>query len=291
MSTDSDVEVDGDVGGGEEQKVGEPSVDALRAWDDTKLFLRPLGRRFASPENLAKKVDAALAKKKEPVAPKFDAATAAPSEATRAASRAIHIVHTVLARSSGARTTAAPLRALDPGPVARCEQLRQDEADAQVVARADRAAEVARKAHAVIAAINAHSHSNAYGDGSCNDMHGGPDAKQLRDPPETVAAAVPDTPVRALFLLSQSPFIPAPSPTAGPWWQHKTVAQLVGWYGLDHEGSDRARFRRHVGVIVRKCDSVNEAQRAENLLLARKLTTSLAWERGRLALLDKLQEL
>ena len=44
-------------------------------------------------------------------------------------------------------------------------------------------------------------------------------------------------------------------------------------------------------LVVRKYDWQNEARRAEILSLARKLATPLAWERGRLALLDKLQEL
>ena len=166
----------------------------------------PASRRFASPENLAKNVDAALAKKKEPVTPKFEAATAAPSEATRAASRAPHIAQTALTQSLHARITAAPLRPRDPGPVARCKQLHQDEADAQVVATADRAAEAARRAHAAIAvinahaaiaAINAHAQSNADSSGSSDDMRGGPDAEQLQDPPQTAAAALPDTTVRA----------------------------------------------------------------------------------------------
>ena len=46
-----------------------------------------------------------------------------------------------------------------------------------------------------------------------------------------------------------------------------------------------------MGVIVHEYDSDNEAQRTQNLLLARKLASALAWKRGRFALLNKLQEL
>ena len=60
---------------------------------------------------------------------------------------------------------------------------------------------------------------------------------------------------------------------------------------MDHDDSDRARFRLHVGVIVDEYGVDNDEQRTENLLLARKLASALAWKRGRLALLDKLQDL
>ena len=67
--------------------------------------------------------------------------------------------------------------------------------------------------------------------------------------------------------------------------------QLVGWSGLDHEDSDRARFRLHVGHIVDQYDGFNDERRTENLLLARKLASALVWGCYRLALLGQLQEL
>ena len=291
MSTGSEVEVDGDVEEGEEHEVDEPSSDEIKAWDPTTMGRCPLGRRFESPESLAKKADAKLAKKKEPVAPKFDVATAAPSQTTRAAARAQHDTQEALAQSIGADIMAAPLQRLGRGDVARCERRREEGGDAKVVAKTIHAAHAARKAHAAIAAINARAHRDASGDGSCDDMRGGPAAGQLRDPPQTVAAAVLPTPVRALLQLAKSPSNPAPSPTTEPWWEHKTVEQLVGWYGLDHGGSDRARFRLHVDAIVDQYDCDNDEQRIEKLLLARKSASAPVWERSRFALLGQLQEL
>ena len=154
----------------------EPSGGEMKAWDAMTLGRRLLGRRFASPESLAKKADAMFAKKKETVPPKFDAAAAAPSEATRTAARAQHEAQKALTRSIGAHITAAPLRRLDPGAVARCERLREEETDAKVVAKAIHAAGTARKVHAVMAAINARAQCDTSGDGSCGNMRGGPAA-------------------------------------------------------------------------------------------------------------------
>ena len=109
--------------------------------------------------------------------------------------------------------------------MAKCEQLRQDEADAQIVAKAIRATEATRKAHAAMAAINACAQRGVYSDGSCDDVRGGHDDEQPRDPPKTVAAlALPPTPVRALLKLSKSPLNPAPSPTTPPRLDGNTVA-------------------------------------------------------------------
>ena len=75
VSTVSEVKVDGDA----EEDKDEPPGGEMKAWDATTLGRRAPGRRFASPESLAKKTDAKLANKKEPMAPKFDVATAIPS--------------------------------------------------------------------------------------------------------------------------------------------------------------------------------------------------------------------
>ena len=85
----------------------------------------PQVSRFAPPESMTKKAGAKPAKKKKPVTPKFDAATAVPSEATHAVARAQHEAQKALARSICAHTTAAPRRRLYPGAVARCESLRE----------------------------------------------------------------------------------------------------------------------------------------------------------------------
>ena len=97
--------------------------------------------------------------------------------------------------------------------MARCESLREEGADAKVVATTTYAAQAARKAHAAIAATNALAQCDASGDGSYDDMRGGPGAEQLRDPPQTVAESGPPTPVRALLKLAKSPPNRAPSPT------------------------------------------------------------------------------
>ena len=69
------------------------------------------------------------------------------------------------------------------------------------------------------------------------------------------------------------------------------MEQLVGWSGLDYEGSDRARVRLHVGDIVDQYDGGNGEQRTENLLPAWKLASALVWERDRTNLLQQLQKL
>ena len=94
-------------------------------------------RRMASAESLAKQADAELKKKKEPVAKKFDAATATPSESVRAEARALHATQTALAQNTRARITAAPPEPVGVGALPTCDQPRQDEADTRTDARTD----------------------------------------------------------------------------------------------------------------------------------------------------------
>ena len=94
VSIGNEDEDDGDAIEDEEFEADDELGDAANTGDV------PLSRRFASKKSMANKAKEKLTRKKEPVVPKLDAATAAPPAAIRAAVRAQHEAQNALAQSS-----------------------------------------------------------------------------------------------------------------------------------------------------------------------------------------------